>query len=90
MSFSLDTLEFPRLLDLAARNAQTPMGAGRIRASQPIKTRIALDAALDAISETITLAEEKQVTWSFSGLDDPSETVAILRIQNAALEPNAL
>src|ERR1051325_4191652 len=90
MSFSLDTLEFPRLLDLVARNAQTPMGAERLRVLKPIDTRLALDAALDAIREAITLAEEKQVTWSFSGLEDPSETVAILRIENAALEPNAL
>ncbi|MFL6375269.1 MAG: endonuclease MutS2 [Pyrinomonadaceae bacterium] len=90
MTYSLDTLEFPRLLELVARNAQTPMGAERIRALRPIETRIELGHALDAIRETITLAEEKQVTWSFSGLEDPSETVALLRIQNSTLEPNAL
>jgi DNA mismatch repair protein MutS2 len=90
VTYSLDTLEFPRLLDLVSRNAQTPMGAERIRMSRPLASRIELDTALNVVRETITLAEEKQVTWSFSGLEDPSETVAILRIQNAALEPNSL
>jgi DNA mismatch repair protein MutS2 len=90
VSYSLDTLEFPRLLDLVARNAQTPMGAERIRASRPLSSRIELDAGLSAIRETIVLTEEKQVSWSFSGLEDPAETVSILRIQNAALDPNAL
>jgi DNA mismatch repair protein MutS2 len=90
MSYSLDTLEFPRLLDLIARNAQTPMGAGRIRTLKPIESKLELANALNAVRETITLAEEKQVTWSFSGLEDPSETVSILRIENAALDPNAL
>src|SRR5437868_6707568 len=66
------------------------MGAERICALRPLASRIEVDAALNAIRETITLAEEKQVTWSFSGLEDPSETVAILRIQNAALDSNVL
>jgi DNA mismatch repair protein MutS2 len=90
MSYSLDTLEFSRLLDLVARHSQTPMGAARIRALGPLTSRIELDAALAAIEETVTLNEDKQVTWSFSGMEDPTESVAILRIQNAALEPNSL
>ncbi|HEV7701458.1 MAG TPA: Smr/MutS family protein [Pyrinomonadaceae bacterium] len=90
MTYSLDTLEFSRLLDLVARQAQTQMGAARIRALGPLTSRIELDAALAAIEETITLNEDKQVTWSFSGMEDPTGSVAILRIQNAALEPNSL
>src|SRR6478735_2679709 len=90
MPFSLDTLEFHRLLELVARNAQTPMGRERILSLAPMTSRLELDSALDAISETIALGEEKQVTWSFSGLEDPSDAVAILKIRNATLEPNLL
>src|SRR3954470_7463823 len=90
MPYSLDTLEFGRLLDLVARNAQTPMGRERIFALGPMSSRLELDNSLKAINETIALAKEKQVTWSFSGLEDPSDAVAILKIKNATLEPNLL
>jgi DNA mismatch repair protein MutS2 len=90
MPYSLDTLEFGRLLDLVARNAHTPMGRERIFALEPMLSRLELDNSLRAINETIALAEEKQVTWSFSGLEDPSDAVAILKIKNATLEPNLL
>ncbi|MGB7200854.1 MAG: endonuclease MutS2 [Pyrinomonadaceae bacterium] len=90
MSYSLDTLEFDRLLDLVARHAQTPMGVARIRALRPLASRIELNNALAAIDETIVLNEEKQISWSFSGLADPLDAVAILRIQNSALEPTLL
>jgi len=85
----LETLEFDRLLELVARNAQTPMGARRIKDVLPLTDRIELANLLAALDETMALAE-KQVTWSFSGLGDPSEAVAILRIENAALEPNIM
>ncbi|HQZ97646.1 MAG TPA: hypothetical protein PLP21_15090, partial [Pyrinomonadaceae bacterium] len=88
MSYSLETLEYAKLLELVSRHAQTPMGVERFADLRPLATRTELDAALDAISETIALNEEKQVTWSFSGLEDPSDAVAILKIQNATLEPN--
>jgi len=90
MSFSLDTLEYSKLLELVSRHAQTPMGVGRFAALRPIESRLKLDAALSAISETIAINEEKQISWSFSGLEDPADAVAILKIQNAALEPNLM
>jgi DNA mismatch repair protein MutS2 len=89
-SYSLETLEFQRLLELVSRNAQTPMGARRLLSSGPLSNRRELDNALSAITETILLNEEHQTSWSFGGLEDPSKAVAILRIQNAALEPNLL
>ncbi len=49
-----------------------------------------LEKDLLAISETILLNEEKQVTWNFSGLTEPSEAIAILKIKNATLEPTIL
>jgi len=90
MAYSLDTLEFGRLLELVARNAQTPMGYERLLDLSPFTDRHGLERALQAIKETIALTEEKQLSWSFSGLADPSDAVAILKIQNASLEPNLL
>ncbi len=89
MIFSLETLEFSRLLELVARNAQTPMGAERIAELRPYTIRAELDDALAAIAETIVLKDERQITWSFS-LEDPSDAVAIIRIRNATLEPTLL
>jgi DNA mismatch repair protein MutS2 len=66
------------------------MGYERILALRPRTNRRSLDKALLAITETISLAEEKQVTWSFSGLEEPADAVAILKIRNATLEPNRL
>ncbi|MBX7056386.1 MAG: Smr/MutS family protein [Pyrinomonadaceae bacterium] len=90
MSYSLETLEYHRLLELVSRNAQTPMGVERFAALRPFADRLALASSLEAISETIALNEEKQVSWSFSGIGDPSDAVAILRINNATLEPSLL
>jgi DNA mismatch repair protein MutS2 len=90
MNYSFETLEFQKLLELVARNAQTPMGRERILGLRPISNRIELENGLTTISETIALNEEKQISWSFSGLEDPKETVSILKIENAALDPNSL
>jgi DNA mismatch repair protein MutS2 len=90
MSYSLETLEYEKLLELISRHAQTPMGIERFADLRPKTSRLELDAELAAVSETILLNEEKQVTWSFSGIADPSDAVAILRIRNATLEPNLL
>jgi DNA mismatch repair protein MutS2 len=90
VSFSLETLEYAKLLELVSRNAQTPMGVDRFAQLRPIVTRRELDASLASITETIFLNEGDQVSWSFSGLEDPSDAVAILKIQNAALEPNLM
>ena len=90
MTFSLETLEYAKLLELVSRHAQTPMGVDRFALLRPLANRREIVQALAAITETIALNEEKQVTWSFSGLGDPSDAVAILKIQNASLEPNLM
>ncbi|MGH9820817.1 MAG: MutS-related protein, partial [Pyrinomonadaceae bacterium] len=90
MSYSLETLEYESLLRLVSRNAQTPMGRERVEHLRPIENRKPLDAALHAVSETILLNEEKQVAWTFSGLEDPTDAIAVLRIKNATLEPGGL
>ncbi len=90
MSFSLEILEYEKLLELVSRNAQTPMGVDKFALLRPIANRRELDDALAAITETIVLREEKQITWSFSGLEDPGDAVAILKIRNASLEPTLM
>ncbi len=87
---SLATLEYEKLLALVSRNAQTPMGMARFDELRPLTSRIELERDLAAVSETISLNEEKQVSWNFSGLEDPSDAVAILKIKNATLEPVSL
>ncbi|MBC7900048.1 MAG: hypothetical protein H7070_08335, partial [Saprospiraceae bacterium] len=90
MSYSLETLEYAKLLELVSRHAQTPMGEQRFAVLRPKTSRIEVESDLAAVSETIVLNEEKQVSWSFSGLEDPGDAVAILKIKNATLEPNLL
>ncbi|MCA1608751.1 MAG: hypothetical protein LC730_04735, partial [Acidobacteria bacterium] len=90
MAFSLETLEFAKLLELVGRNAQTPMGLTRIFESRPLESRIDLARELAKIAETILLNEQRQISWSLSGLEDPADALAILKIRNATLEPNLL
>ena len=66
------------------------MGIERFADLRPLTNRKELDRSLAAIAETITLNEDKQVTWSFSGLENPSDAIAVLKIKNATLEPNLL
>jgi len=87
---SLTTLEYGKLLALVARHAQTPMGEARLAELRPLTNRLELEKDLRAVSETIRLAEEKQVSWYFSEISEPENAVAILRIRNATLEPHTL
>ncbi|MEZ5426356.1 MAG: endonuclease MutS2 [Pyrinomonadaceae bacterium] len=87
--FSLDTLDYERLLALVARNAQTPMGRRRLESLRPLTGKLELERDLAAVSETVLLSQT-DVVWRFSELEDPAETIAILRIKNAALEPQSL
>jgi DNA mismatch repair protein MutS2 len=86
---SLSTLEYEKLLALLARYAQTPMGRARVESLHPLSSRLELERDLRAISETFEL-NEKQVSWQFSELFEPSDAIAVLRIRNATLEPTAL
>lgn len=87
---SLNTLEYQKLLAIVARNAQTPMGKARFAELQPHVNRLELEKDLRLVAETLCVNEEKQVSWSFSELPDPTDAVAILRIRNATLEPITL
>ena len=86
---SLTTLEYGKMLALVARYANTPMGRDALEDLQPLTNRQQLENDLRAIDETIAL-NQKDVNWSFSEIFEPSEAMAILKIQNATLEPLAL
>lgn len=85
MAYSIETLEFGLLLEQFASLAQTPMGRSLILASRPMSGRRELDRAINCVSEAISLREEKQVSWSFSGLEDPSESISLLRVSDSIL-----
>lgn len=83
-------LEYDKLCELFSRYAQTPMGKARFETLAPLTNRLELEKDLKAVSETILLNEEKQVSWNFSGLQNPADAIATLRIKNATLEPLTL
>lgn len=87
--FSLETLQFNKLLALIARNAQTPMGESYVLDMKPHTSRLQLEKDLAAIAETFALKDE-EVTWRFSDLVDPSDAVSLLKIRNSTLEPTIL
>ncbi|MBK8149079.1 MAG: endonuclease MutS2 [Acidobacteria bacterium] len=80
-------LEYDRLCELVARYSQTPMGRARFEDLMPATSRRDLERDLARVTEVIALNEEKQVSWSFNGLEDPAAAIAILRIRNSVLEP---
>ena len=83
-------LGYKKLLNLFSRSAQTPMGKARLENLRPLTSKSQLERELRAVSETIYLNEEKQVTWNFSEIAEPENALAILRIKNATLEPTVL
>ena len=87
--FSLETLQFTKLLELIARNAHTEMGERRLLELRPHTSKIELTRNLKLIEETIALKKE-DVSWSFSELIEPSDTIALLKIKNTAVEPKTL
>jgi DNA mismatch repair protein MutS2 len=82
-------LEYQELLALVKRGAQTPMGRSRVQALTPLDDSAGLRKALNALAECIEL-RKRGVAWSFSELDDPSERIALLRIEGIGLEPSAI
>jgi DNA mismatch repair protein MutS2 len=82
---AFDILEFPALRALVERSAQTPMGRALVNEIEPIGDRKQLQEQLDAVGEAVAL-RERGVTLSFSELADPSEALALLRIEGTALD----
>ena len=86
---TFSALGYDNLLRLLTRYANTPMGRERIADLSPHTNSFDLERDLRAIAETFEL-NEKQISWRFSELDDPSDAIAILRIKNATLEPTLM
>ncbi|MDX6694312.1 MAG: mismatch repair protein MutS2 [Blastocatellia bacterium] len=84
---SFRTLEYTELRALVRRGAQTMMGRARVERLAPLDDRAALRRELQAIEEAVELRRRQGSLWSFSELSDPSDALALLRIEGASLEP---
>jgi DNA mismatch repair protein MutS2 len=80
------TLEYGALLSLVERHAQTPMGRARARDLSPSDRRQDLQLSLASVSESVGL-RQRGIATSFSGIDDPQDTLARLRVEHAVLDP---
>jgi DNA mismatch repair protein MutS2 len=83
------TLEYDRLRALVRRGAQTAMGRARADALAPFDDLMKLRRELAALAECIEL-RRRGVVWSFTEMADPSDALARLHIEGAALEPLAI
>lgn len=86
---SFQALEYSALRELVRRSAQTPLGARRLENLQPLAARDELQRNLDAVAEMVAL-RERGASFSFVDVADPTDSLAILRIENATLEPLAM
>jgi DNA mismatch repair protein MutS2 len=82
-------LEFDQLRQLVRRHAQTDMGRARVAALEPFDDLEPLRQALTAVGEAIQL-RARGARFSFDGVVDPSESIARLKIEGAALDPLAM
>lgn len=86
---SFTTLEYQQLLELIKRNAQTDPGQRRVEALAPCDDLPELRRALAALAECVML-KRRGVNWRLSGLTDPAESIARLRVEGASLAPAAI
>jgi DNA mismatch repair protein MutS2 len=82
-------LEFNSLRALVRGRAQTEMARARVDALEPFENLDALHRALREVSEALKL-RQRGAKPSFEGVADPSESIARLKIEGAALEPLAI
>ena len=82
-------LEFDHLRQLVRRHAQTDMGRARVAALEPFGDFGPLRHALTEVGEAISL-RARGARFSFDGVVDPSESIARLKIEGAAIEPLAM
>ena len=80
------TLEYQQLLELIKRNAQTEPGQRRVETFAPFDDAGDLRRELSAVAECVNL-RSRGVKWMFSGLTDPAEAIARLRVEGASLDP---
>lgn len=83
---AFNTLEYPSLLRVLRRGAQTPMGRALVDALKPFDDLTELRHSLRAVAEAVEL-RQRGLVWSFSEMADPSDALALLNIEGATLEP---
>ena len=86
---SFTALEYDKLRELVRRYAQTPLGAKQLENLQPLADRTELQRNLGAVAECVAL-RERGAGFSFADVAEPRDSLAILRIENAALDPLAM
>jgi len=82
-------LEFDQLRALVRRYAQTEMARARVASLEPIESIEALQRALREVAEAMEM-RKRGARLSFEGIADPTEAIARLKIEGAALEPLAI
>src|SRR2546423_8190962 len=83
------TLEFDSLRALVRRRAQTDLARMRIERLVPLDDFAELHRQLQRLSEMIEL-RQRGARLSFEGVDDPTDSIAHLRIAGTALDPLAM
>lgn len=86
---SFSTLEYEEMRSLVRSRSQTPMGRARAEALAPLASAREARLALRAVSECIEL-RRRGAGLSFSDAEDPSDSLARLRIEGATLDPSSL
>lgn len=89
-SFSLEVLEYYELLKLIESYIQTPLGKEVLKNLRPIEERKDLEKQLALLEEALKLTTDLKISWSFIGISDPSQSLAILRISNSCLKATDL
>jgi DNA mismatch repair protein MutS2 len=87
-SGALRALEYDRIVEAVRRFAQTPPGAARLAALQPLTEVRAVASALAATSETVRFLALDQI--GFHAPDDLDAILTSLAVEGRALEPQSL
>jgi DNA mismatch repair protein MutS2 len=82
-------LEYHELRALIRSGAQTPMGQAQVDILAPLPNIEELRKQLSALAECVNL-RRRGARWTFSELSDPTETLALLRVEGATLETGAI
>lgn len=86
---SFTILEYHELRALIRSGAQTPMGQAQLDKLSPLESIAELRKQLSALAECVNL-RRRGARWTFSELSDPTETLALLRVEGATLETGAI
>ena len=99
-NFSADLLEFEALRGLVGRYVGSSLGRAELAGMEPQTDRAALDNALADVAEAIayqkasrqpqTAARGAAIRPRFHSIPDVSRSLAVLRIEGAALEPKQI